>query len=406
MIQVNIQEYKKTNYRNFSKLHQMTAYLAMFPPNLPNYFIENFTNKGDIVFDPFCGRGTVVFEACRMGRIGVGNDLNPLAYIISKAKADIPTKNNVLKRIDFLKNNYVAPDISNVPDEIKMLYDTEITLPHLQFLKKNLKRINKVDTFILAVLSGIMHGKQRKDGSSIYCSIDMPNTFSMSPNYIKKFIAEHNLEKLKQNVFKLLKDRVETLYTEKEYDRRKNMSDYVKGKVFKSDAIKSSSRVKNLYGENSVKLILTSPPYLKVINYGKYNWIRLWLLDEEEDEVTKKVTLYHRLQNQKLTDNLNLISYAKYMQKLFNSWENILDRNGYAFVVIGDVNVGNEYINLAQETWNIIEKKGGCKLELVDILADDITQNGDVKVTKIWGKKRGNATKTDRIMIFKQKENG
>jgi len=88
---------------------------------------------------------------------------------------------------------------------------------------------------------------------------------------------------------------------------------------------------------------------------------------------------------------------------LFDSWSSILTKDGYAFVVIGDVNNGNRVINLAEETWNLIQLSGGCNLELVDILADDITQNGDVKVTKIWGKKRGNATKIDRIMIFKQK---
>ncbi len=403
MLQVNIQTYKNLNYRHFSKLHQMTAYLAMFPPNLPNYFIDNFTEKGDKVFDPFCGRGTVVFEACRMGRIGIGNDLNPLAYIISKAKSDLPKKQNILRKIDKLEKEYKSADISNIPDEIRMLFDEKTTLPQLQFLKKRLNKTNKLDVFILSVLTGILHGKKKKDGTSIYCSIDMPNTFSMSPNYIKNFIKEHKLEKPSQNVFKLLRDRVNTLFEEENLYDKKDLSNYVKGFVYKKDAIKSSKIIENRFGKHSIKMILTSPPYLKVINYGKYNWIRLWLLDEAKDTVDKKVTLYHRIQNQKLTDNLSLVSYANYMRKLFDSWSRILKTDGYAFVVIGDVNNGNRTINLAQETWNLIQKNGGCKLELVDILADDITQNGDVKVTKIWGKKRGNATKIDRIMIFKQK---
>ena len=381
----------------------MTAYLAMFPPNLPNYFIENFTDEEDYVFDPFCGRGTVVFEACRMGRVGIGNDLNPLAYIITKAKANLPKKENIFRKIDKLEQEYTPIDIRNVPEEIKMLFDTELTLPQLQFLKKNLKKTNKIDVFILSVLSGILHGKRKKDGTSIYCSIDMPNTFSMSPNYIKKFIIEHNLEKPKQNVFNLLRQRVNTLFEERNLYANKDLSMYVNGFVYKKDAIKSSKIIENKFGKYSIKMILTSPPYLKVINYGKYNWIRLWLLDEVEDNVDKKVTLYHRMQNQKLTDNMNLANYANYMQKLFNSWATILQKDGYAFVVIGDVNDGNKTINLAQETWNLIQENGGCKLDLIDILADDITQNGDVKVTKIWGKKRGNATKIDRIMIFKHK---
>ncbi|WP_163556419.1 DNA methyltransferase [Helicobacter suis] len=58
----------------------------MFPPSLPHYFIEKYTRPGDIVYDPFCGRGTSVLEGCRLGRIGVGNDLSPLAFCLSKAK--------------------------------------------------------------------------------------------------------------------------------------------------------------------------------------------------------------------------------------------------------------------------------------------------------------------------------
>ena len=77
------------------------------------------------------------------------------------------------------------------------------------------------------------------------------------------------------------------------------------------------------------------------------------------------------------------------MQKLFNSWDDLLLKEGYAFVVIGDVDDGKgKVLNLAQETWDLIEKNGGCKLELVNIVSDNLNENGEVKVTKIWGRKR------------------
>ena len=61
----------------------MCSYMAMFPPNLPHYFIEKCTQTGDVVLDPFCGRGTTPLEACLMGRAAVGNDLNCLAYTLN-----------------------------------------------------------------------------------------------------------------------------------------------------------------------------------------------------------------------------------------------------------------------------------------------------------------------------------
>jgi DNA modification methylase len=399
-----VNKYKNINSRLFSKIHQMTAYLAMFPPNLPYVLINDYSKEGDIVYDPFCGRGTVVFEACRLGRIGVGNDLNPLAYVLTQAKANLPNKFSIFKRINELEKNYTKPDISNIPEEITMLFDIETTLPQLEYLKQTLNKKRKIDIFILAILTGILHGKMRKDGTSIYCSIDMPNTFSMSPNYVKNFIQEHKLIPPKQNVFYLLKNRVESIFNIKQnYLEYQSLTNYVKGKVFNVDAIEASKKIEKTFGKNSVKLIITSPPYLKVINYGKYNWIRLWLLDENKELVDKKVTLYHKLQNQKLSDNLNLEEYSKYMFRLFSSWKNILKDDGYAFVVIGDVKSKNSTLNLAKTTWENIEKMGGCGLKLVDILEDNIENNGkQIKVTKIWGKKKGDATKIDRILILRK----
>ena len=54
--EINTNDYKQYFCRDFSKIHQITAYLAMFPPNLPYHFIKKYSQKGDLVFDPFSGR--------------------------------------------------------------------------------------------------------------------------------------------------------------------------------------------------------------------------------------------------------------------------------------------------------------------------------------------------------------
>lgn len=402
MSAVNANEYKQHSYREFSKIHQMTAYLAMFPPNLPHYFIDKFSNVGDLVFDPFSGRGTTAFEACRMGRIGIGNDLNPLAICLTKSKVNIPTnKQDIFKRLKELERQYKPSNISikDISSDIKMLYDESTTLPQLVFLRQNLNKKCKVDIFILGILTGLMHGKHRKDGTSIYCSIDMPNTFSMSPNYVRNFIKTHNLKKPKQNVFTLLKQRTIHLLQEQD-DTLKNLSQYKEGFCFETDAIDSSDKILEKYDKNSISLIITSPPYLKNIHYGKYNWIRLWLLNEDTKQVDSNVSIYHKMQKIKgIKDNLPFEKYAQYMQNLFNSWYKILKPKSNAFVVIGDV----EDINLANKTWEYIQQNGGCKLKLKQIIDDDIESNGARKVTRIWGQKKGKATKIDRILHL-QKE--
>ena len=46
---------------------------------------------GDVVLDPFSGRGTAPLQAAAEGRIGVGNDLNPFAHLLTAAKVEPPT---------------------------------------------------------------------------------------------------------------------------------------------------------------------------------------------------------------------------------------------------------------------------------------------------------------------------
>jgi len=55
--------------------HPMCSYLASFPAALSHAFIGRFSRRGDVVLDPFSGRGTTPLQACAEGRIGIGNDL-------------------------------------------------------------------------------------------------------------------------------------------------------------------------------------------------------------------------------------------------------------------------------------------------------------------------------------------
>lgn len=53
---------------------------AVFPVDLPKWFIKLFTQPGDVVLDPFIGSGTTAVAAIELGRYYVGIDINP-AYV-------------------------------------------------------------------------------------------------------------------------------------------------------------------------------------------------------------------------------------------------------------------------------------------------------------------------------------
>lgn len=66
--------------------HDLHAFPAKFPPQLPRKFIEELTLPGEIVLDPMVGSGTTIVEAFIRGRYGVGVDIDPLALLICRVK--------------------------------------------------------------------------------------------------------------------------------------------------------------------------------------------------------------------------------------------------------------------------------------------------------------------------------
>src|SRR6516165_8014944 len=58
--------------------HDVHAFAAKFPPQLPRAFIRVLTAPGDVVLDPMMGSGTTIVEALLEGRRGIGLDIDPL----------------------------------------------------------------------------------------------------------------------------------------------------------------------------------------------------------------------------------------------------------------------------------------------------------------------------------------
>jgi hypothetical protein len=66
--------------------HYVFRFPAKFHPPVARALINDFSNIGDRVLDPFCGSGTLLVEGLLAGRSVVGTDVDPLAIFISSAK--------------------------------------------------------------------------------------------------------------------------------------------------------------------------------------------------------------------------------------------------------------------------------------------------------------------------------
>jgi hypothetical protein len=355
-------------------LHSLCSYFAMFPPQIPRVFIEWLTLTGEVVYDPFSGRGTAPLEACRLGRIGLGSDANPLAYVLTGAKVDPPTMEEVGFRLENLRQRMPSWKEWDAVPEIEMLYSPKV-LRQLCWLRTQLKIQDRVDRFIMATVLGMMHANYKVGSPARGLSISMPNTFSMSPAYVRGYIAAHDLRPPEVDVFEMLRRKFERMSLPEATARR--------GRAWAADA-----RTGGEATEGRARLVFTSPPYLGVIKYGKYNWIRLWMLGHSPRDV-----------DDELVATSSLRRYLEFMRGVLERLARVVDPAGFACLMIGDVSekASGATLNLAETVWrNTAATTGWRKLGIVN---DHIPEQH--KVSRIWGnEKKGNATKTDRILIL------
>lgn len=361
---IDAEHWQSNGGRWAAPLHYMCSYMAMFPPELPHYFIERFTEKGDHVLDPFSGRGTTAVEAAAQARHGIGNDLNPLSIALTRGKLSNPSLGDVIARLDELESNYDKSQwktFKGAPNKIRMIFHIN-TLRQLMYLKNELDWSKEgVDSFIVAVLMGAMHGQSKG-----FLSLSMPNTFSMGWGYIKKYKREKNLECPDRDCFVVLKDRVNRMLGKGSLPGS--------GETIYGDVRDLAEKVEH----GSIQLLFTSPPYLKVIKYGLYNWIRLWfLMPDGSHEKVDKV----------LDDTHALAEYLEFMKQTLTATLPLLDRKrGISCWAIGDV----KGLNLAWAVWHHVGQNIEIKAEngqelrykLIAIVEDRIPENQ--KVTKIW----------------------
>lgn len=346
----------------------------MFPPHIPRVFVEWLTVTGDVVYDLFSGRGTAPMEACRLGRIGLGSDANPLAYVLTGAKVDPPTAEAVDVRLDALEASMPARRPGRVPDDIRMLYSPKV-LRQLCWLREQLDIDDRTDRFIMSTILGLLHANYKPGSPARGLSISMPNTFSMSPGYVRGYIAEHGLKPPDVDVIDMVRRKADRMCIPTSTARR--------GRAWKADARHTGD-----LREGLAKLVFTSPPYLGVIKYGKYNWIRLWMLGHEAPQVDGE-----------LMATASLRRYLDFIAEVLLGLREVVRSDGYVCLMIGDVRGKSPgtTLNLAETVWlNTAAPTGWRRL---GVLNDHLPEQH--KVSRIWGhEKKGRATGVDRILIL------
>jgi len=399
--------------------HPMCSYLASFPAALTHAFIARYSRPGDVVLDPFSGRGTTPLQACAEGRIGVGNDLNPFAHLLTAAKVEPATRAQAATRLAQLRLAWNAdsvawlalgervatapgaPDslvptagsataatdgVENVPVEVALAFHPR-TLGQLLFVRTRLRLDDRTDRFLAAAVTGILHGK-----SASYLSVLMPNTFSMAPRYVRDYASRTAFASPERDVFDGLGKKLDRLF--------RQPPPSIEGIALLGDARDMAPRARAALRGRSradrARLVVTSPPYLRVVKYGYYNWLRTWFLGFDARDIDATLDDAHHRE-----------PYLAFMRDVLSGMRPVLADDAVVVLVIGDVETdrGRDIrggVDLAARVWEAAAEPEGY--QLAGVALDAVAANR--KMTKLWGDEAGRATKTDRILVLGATEAG
>ena len=354
--------------RQGHSLHEI-SYRACFKPQLVEHFIKDLTNAGDVVLDPFMGRGTTVLESALNDRIAYGSDINPLSEMLALPRLAPPILHRVLDRLNQI------PKFTNIPDncrELQVFFHKD-TLRQLLAMKKWFAdrslagTFDEIDGWIRMVVLNRLTGH-----SSGFLSVR-----TMPPNQAVSIKSQAKINERTGNIPRP-RDIIEIVM-------KKSKSLLRSGSINNQQQHKLACCLADkleYVEDNSVDLVLTSPPFLDVVNYAQDNWLRCWFAGID----TKKI---------KMNIHKNIDDWSVFVKDVFTEFARVVKFGGHVAFEVGDVRKGK--IMLDEIVIGILKD---LPFKLHEII---VNQQNFTKTANCWGvKNNSGGTLTNRIVVVRK----
>ena len=255
-------------------LHQVSPYIGKLKSRIAADLITAYTKPGDLVADVFCGSGTIPLEAMGLGRPVFASDTNPYAMALTRGKLlapdDIVTAHRRADRLLAAAAHTQDPNLSAIPDWVQRFFHPKTLKEILCFA--TIAREHR-DNFLLSCLLGILH--HQSPGFLSY-----PSSHLVPYLRNKKFPRCHypDLYTYRPLRPRLLAKISRTLRRPLPRNRRHR------------DACLEFKRVQDVQLPDNLDCLITSPPYMNALDYGRDNRLRLWFLGDHGPDDLDRLT--------------------------------------------------------------------------------------------------------------------
>lgn len=367
-------EFWTSRQRAANSLHEI-SYRACFKPQLPRFFIERLTEPGHVVYDPFMGRGTTVLESALMGRAAVGCDVNPLSVMLVAPRLSPPSLEAVRARLE-------AIDLSGCdgwPDELLVFYHQETLLEICALRGYLIDRerngvLDNVDRWIRMVALNRLTGHS----SGFFSVYTLPPNQALSIESQRRINTARRQTPLRRDVRALIVAKSRSLLRTCDDASLRALERTSRQHLLLTQTSSSTPQIQS----GSVDLVVTSPPFLDVVDYAGDNWLRGWFCGIDTTSV--KLTVIRKVEQ-----------WQTAMTIVFDEIARVLRPGGHVAFEVGEVRGGRVKL---EETVLPCGLAAGLEPRLVMINAQHFT-----KTANCWGVSNNRkGTNTNRIVVFRR----
>ena len=352
--------------------HAWHPFPAKFPPQLPEFLIEQLSEPDDVVLDPMLGSGTTLVEAVRLGRRAVGCDIDPLARMIAAAKLT-PVDPSAAQETGQAIVSDAKRDCWEAISELRQDFDLRFDAKTADFI--NYWFLPQTQLELLAILKGIESLPQdgmREFLKVVFSSTIIAKTGGVSLARDLAHTRPHrDINKIPGSAFvefaKRLERNVAALARGGPYDLGKSYSRTETGLIasngqYRQGEIHAASAADTGLPPASIDLIVTSPPYANnAIDYMRAHKFSLVWFGWKITDLTKIRSQYlgHDAASRETHDNLpdqceetiarlaerdarkaaTLRRYFGEMAAVIAEMRRVLKRGGAAVIVVGTSNL-------------------------------------------------------------------
>jgi hypothetical protein len=373
-VPVFINEFWTAKQRQASSLHEV-SYRACFKPQLPRFFIERLTQPGNVVYDPFMGRGTTPVEAALLGRVPWGNDVNPLSLVMTRPRLCPPSLPEVEARLRKIR----LDDPADTPEELLAFYHPD-TLRAISSLKRHLLKrreqggLDGVDEWLALVALNRLTGHS----NGFFSVYTLPPNQAVSVKSQRKINEKRNQTPPPRDVVKIILKKTRQLLGDVDRAARETLARVSGQAMLLTGPADATPQIP----ANSAALVVTSPPFLNIVQYATDNWLRCWFLGI--DQASVKLTVPNKLE-----------AWQAAMSAVFAELHRILKFGGHVAFEVGEVHGGRTRLEEA-----VLPCGAAAGLEPVLVLIND---QQFTKTANCWGvDNMVKGTNTNRIVLFRK----